>query len=117
LDDQLKKKKTDEKLLEKLGWSKDELRRFVDRWKHLKQQAEGAGKDAQSARDQLDDALRSLGLGQNRRTGFHSQTAKDKLRELQDSYRVQTPLEYQQRVRAYIKGTAKAEEKQAAAKE
>jgi len=110
LDDQLKKKKTDEKLLEKLGWSKDELRRFVDRWKHLKKQATGEAASA-TAQQKLDDALRSLGLGRNRRTGFRSQTAKDKLRELQDSYRVQTPLEYQQRVRAYIKGTAAAEEK------
>jgi len=108
LDDQLKKKETDQELLKKLGWSKEELRRFVDRWKNLKQ---ADGKDASAAEQQeLDDALRSLGLGRNRRTGFQSKTAKDKLRELQDSYRGNTPLRYQQRVRAYIKGTAAADE-------
>ncbi|MCA9229772.1 MAG: hypothetical protein KDA57_03915 [Planctomycetales bacterium] len=109
LDDQLKKQETDEKLLEKLGWTPDELRQFVDRWKNLKQQAEGAGSEAGNARRQLDDALRSLGLRSDRRTGFQSQTAKDKLRELQDSYRVKTPLEYQQHLRAYVKGTATAD--------
>jgi len=109
LDDQLKKKETDKKLLEKLGWSEDELRRFVDRWKHLKEQADG-DTDSAAAQQELDDALRSLGLGRNRRTGFRSQTAKEKLRELQDSYRARTPLEYQQRVRAYVKGTATGED-------
>ncbi len=111
LDDQLDQKEVDEKLLEKLGWSKDELRRFVDRWKNLKKQA--AGEDESSAaKQQLDDALQSLGLGRNRQSGFHSQTAKDKLRELQDSYRGKIPLKYQQRVRAYVKGTATASEEE-----
>ena len=43
LDEQMKKKQLDEELLEKLGWSKDEMRRFVDRWKNLSSQADGKG--------------------------------------------------------------------------
>jgi len=106
LEDQVKKKEVDEGLLEKLGWSQEELRRFVDRWKGLKTEAEGNGANAEEAQQELDDALRSLGLGKDRRTGFQSKTAKDMFRDLQDAPRVRTPLEYQDRLRGYIKGTA-----------
>ncbi|NOY43090.1 MAG: hypothetical protein GXP26_14805 [Planctomycetes bacterium] len=110
LDDQMKKKQVDEGLLEKLGWSQDELRRFVDRWKNLKSEADGKGADAEEAQQELSDTLRSLGLGRKRRTGFQAKTAKDLFRDLQDAPRVRTPLEYQDRLRGYIKGTATAEE-------
>ena len=55
---------------------------------------------------ELDDALRSLGLSPNRRPGFQAQTAKDKLRDLKEAYRGRTPLEYQELMRKYVKGTA-----------
>ncbi|MCG8448610.1 MAG: hypothetical protein MI725_03395 [Pirellulales bacterium] len=109
LDDQLKKQQVDKDLLEKLGWSQEELRRFVERWKHLKSQA-ASDSASQDAQKKFDDALRSLGLAPNRRYGFRPQTAKDRLRDLQDAYRGRTPLEYQEQVRAYVKGTATAEE-------
>ena len=106
LDDQLRNQEVDEKLLDKLGWTADELRRFVKRWKNLKSQAEGAGPEAEGAQQELDNALRSLGLRPNRRTGFQSETVKDKLRDLQEAYRGRTPLEYQELMRKYVKGTA-----------
>ncbi len=106
LDEQLREQEVDEKLLDKLGWTADELRRFVDRWKNLKSQAEGAGPQAEVARQELDDTLRSLGLGRKHRPGFQAQSAKDKLRDLQEAYRGRTPLEYQELMRKYVKGTA-----------
>ena len=106
LDDQLRKQEVDEELLDKLGWTADELLRFVDRWKNLKSQADGAGAQAEEARQELDEALRSLGLGRKRRPGFQAQTVKDKLRDLQEAYRGRTPLEYQELMRKYVKGTA-----------
>lgn len=106
LEDQLKKKQVDESLLEKLGWNQDELRRFVDRWKNLKDQADS---ESQS-QDELNEALRSLGLNRNRRTGYNSKVIKDKLRDLQDAYRGRVPLEYQDQVNRYIKGTANSQE-------
>ena len=105
LEDQLKNKQVDEKLLEKLGWNQDELRRFVNRWKNLKAQAQ-ADKGSKEAQAQLDNSLRNLGLLPKQRFGYRSQTAKDHLRDLQEAYRGRTPLEYQEQVRAYIKGTA-----------
>jgi len=109
LDEQLKKQDVDKSLLEKLGWTQDELRRFVDRWKNLKAQADDKT-DLPDANQQLSDALRSLGLGRNRRTGYQSNITKDKLRDLRDAYRGRVPLEYQEQVNRYIKGTATAQE-------
>jgi collagen type III alpha len=111
LEEQLEKQSVDKKLLEKLGWTEDELRRFVERWKSLKAEAEAA--PSEDTKQQLDNALRSLGLNPNRRTGYQSNVTKEKLRQLQDSYRGQIPLEYADQVRAYIKGTATAAEEKA----
>ncbi len=105
LEDQLDKRDVDAELLEKLGWSADELQQFVSRWKQLKADA-----DSPEGTQKLDDALRSLGIDPQRRGGFRSATTKEKLRQLRDAYRAQTPLEYADQVRAYIKGTAVSEE-------
>jgi hypothetical protein len=48
----------DERLLEKLGWTADELRSFVDRWQKLKRTARESEVDGRA----LDDRLRGLGL-------------------------------------------------------
>ncbi len=112
LEEQLRKKQVDEELLEKLGWTADELKRFVDRWKNLKDQAAGGGPNAQQAQDELDTALRSLGIDPNRRSGFNSRNAKDKLRDLRESFRGRTPLEYQELMRKYVKGTAGADDEE-----
>ena len=110
LEEQLKQKQVDQELLDKLGWTPDELRRFVDRWKNLKREAEGAGPNAAQANEELNAALQSLGLTPNRRSGFNARNAKDRLRDLRDAYRGRTPVEYQEQIRKYVKGTAAAED-------
>lgn len=114
LAEQLEKQDVDKKLLEKLGWTEDELRRFVERWKSLK--AEAKATPSEETKQALDNALRSLGLNPNHRTGYQSNVTKDKLRQLQQTYRGQIPLEYADQVRAYIKGTATAPEETAVEK-
>ena len=108
LEDQLRKQEVDRSMLEKLGWSQEELRRFVARWKNLKREAAGDTAAAAAAQDELDAALRSLGLRKNRRTGFQADSPIDELRDLQEAYRGRTPQEYVEQVRAYVKGTAAA---------
>lgn len=112
LDEQLRKKQVDEKLLEKLGWTTDELQRFVNRWKNLKDKANAGGPNAKQAQAELDTALQTLGLNPKRRTGFNSRNAKDELRNLNESFRGRTPLEYQELMRKYVKGTAGAEDEE-----
>lgn len=106
LDDQLAKKKVDPKLLNSLGWNEDELRQFVNRWKGLKAAATGSGDEAADAKTKLDAALRSLGLKPRSQLNVRGAVAEDQLRDLNDSYRARAPLEYSDRVRAYMKGAA-----------
>ena len=109
LDDQLAKHAVDPKLLKSLGWTEDELRQFVTRWKGLKTAAAGDGDAAADAKTQLDAALRSLGLRPRGPLRVRGAETADELRDLNDSYRARAPLEYADRVRAYMKG-AGAEE-------
>jgi hypothetical protein len=106
LSDQLAKQKVDPKLLDTLGWTEDELRRFVDRWKGLKAAAEGQGDAATDAQAKLNAALRSLGLRPRSQLNVRGAVAEDQLRDLNDSYRARAPREYAERVRAYMKGAS-----------
>lgn len=106
LSDQMKKGKVDDRLLKELGWSRDDLKRFVDRWKERKAAAEREDPSGDAAKRELDDALRSLGL----RKGALQQSAlkKDSMRDLKEGYRGPVPLEYQERLRAYNQGVSRA---------
>src|SRR5262249_46809100 len=66
LSDQLNKNKVDDHLLKELGWNRDDLRRFVERWQQRKEAAQKNDPAGDEAKRELDDALRSLGLRQGR---------------------------------------------------
>jgi hypothetical protein len=103
LDQQLAKKQVDRKLLEHLGWTEAELRQFVDRWKSLRDRAERDGQDADEAKQELDEALQSLGLNNKGPLRFRGTAKADELRA-NDALRVKAPSEYADRVREYTKG-------------
>jgi hypothetical protein len=105
LDDQLAKKKVDADLLKSLGWSEQDLRQFVDRWKNLKTRADNVGDEQQEAKRELDDALRSLGLRRQGPVRIDAKGKADKLR-VNDSFRNRAPIEYADRVRQYSKNVA-----------
>jgi hypothetical protein len=106
LADQLKKKQVDKNLLEQLGWTEDQLRRFVSRWQERKAAAERNDPAGEAASRELDDALRSLGL----RPGALKQGPinDDTQRDLRQGFRGPVPLEYQDRLRAYNQGVSRA---------
>ncbi len=106
LSEQLKRKRVDQGLLDKLGWSPEELERFVARWQQLKQTARGNDASGDAARLELDAALRSLGL----RPGpmQQSQVQDDAVHDLSEGYRGNVPLEYQERLRAYNQGVSRS---------
>lgn len=109
LDEQLARRDVDPELLKSLGWSEAELRQFVDRWKSLKEAAEAPGEGADEARDQLDAALRSLGLRAKGPVRVEGGAAPDELRDLNEGFRGEAPAEYADRVRAYLRGAGEAE--------
>jgi hypothetical protein len=106
LADQLKKKQVDKNLLKQLGWTEDELQRFVARWQNRKAAAQRNDPRGESARRELDDALRSLGLRDG--TLKQGSAIDDKQRDLQQGFRGPVPREYQERLRAYNQGVSRA---------
>jgi hypothetical protein len=106
LADQLNREEVDERLLDQLGWSEDDLRKFVDRWRSRKQAAAKNDPNGEAAKRELDEALRSLGL----RRGAMRQgpVNDDALRDLREGYRGAVPLEYRERLRAYNQGVSRS---------
>jgi hypothetical protein len=106
LSEQLNRKQVDKGLLEKLGWTEEDMRKFVARWQQRKEAARRNDPTGEAARKELDDALRSLGL---RSAPLRpSQSPDDKLRELQQGQRGAIPLEYRDRLRAYNQGVSRS---------
>lgn len=87
LEKQLKEREVDRRLLDKLGWSEQDLRRFVDRWRSRQQKAAQRGAQGEA---ELDRALRSLGLGQQGASKTRAVT-EDQLRDLRQGARTKTP--------------------------
>jgi hypothetical protein len=107
LKDELKKDKPDPALLERLGWSKADLEKFVSRWEQMRGQARESGSKGAAARRELDDSLRSLGL-RPRATSLKSNAARDdKSQGYKESRRTSPPPEYAEQYKAYTQGTAK----------
>jgi hypothetical protein len=106
LADQLKRRQVDQQLLDQLGWTEQDLRKFVERWQERVKAAEADTPAADPARRELDEALRSLGL---RRGPLRQDSLpKDQQRDLREGYRGSVPLEYQERLRAYSEGVSRA---------
>ncbi len=104
LEDQLKNRKVDQDLLDRLGWSEDELRQFVDRWQKMKRQAEQGDEEA---KNDFSDALKSLGLrrpGSKVRTG----TAKEqKARGLKRDNATEPPRSVRDQWEAFRRGLSR----------
>ena len=111
LTDQSKRGQVDQEMLDKVGWTQEELQRFLQRWKNLKSLAASTDDQAQSAQTELNAALRSLGLHKNRRMSYEANHTQDNQRDLRDTYRSRVPAAFVERMRAYVKGTAKGEER------
>ncbi len=107
MKDQLKRGEPDQELLDKLGWSRQDLEKFVNRWDQMRRQANQRGSEGQTARKDLDEALRSLGL-RPRTTMLQSNKGRDdQTRGLKESRRSQPPSEYAEQFKAYTQGTSR----------
>jgi len=104
LEDQLNKDQPE--LLEKLGWTREQAQRFIDRWRQLRQAADEKGPRGDAAKKQLDDALKSLGLRPGSTYLKHGGTKADQLRDLRDSGRFAPPAEWSEQFREYTRGVA-----------
>ena len=106
LAEQMKRQKVDKRLLDDLGWTEAELKRFLERWQQLKAAAQDNTPAGDEAQRELDDALRSLGLRRGQLQ--QAKVSDDDNRNLRQGYRGAIPLEYQERLRAYNQGVSRA---------
>ena len=107
LKDELAKDKPDADLLDRLGWSRDDLERFVNRWEQMRASAKSSGEKGESAKRELDETLRSLGL-RPKTTSLRSKDARDdQFKGLRESRRSSPPPEYAEQTKAYTQGTAR----------
>ena len=93
----------DPELLKRLKWTPEQLRKFVEKWEHLRQ-LEEQGDEA--ARRKLRRIYRSLGLrpgGDERRAVRRQQ---DRMRGLSDAARSKPPAAYADKFRAYKRSVA-----------
>ncbi len=106
LSEQVKNKQVDKDLLKSLGWSEDDLRKFIARWNERKEAASKTDPGADAARRELDDALKSLGL---RPAVLKQNRVKDDTqRDMNQGYRGAVPLELQERLRAFNQGVSRS---------
>jgi hypothetical protein len=103
------KSNPDSELLEKLGWTEEDLQRFLARWEAMKRAASQEGAAGDEAKRTLRDTLESLGLRPSNSGLRRGQTDSDEQRALRDSgHRTAPPPEYQKQFEAYLKrGQAK----------
>jgi hypothetical protein len=97
----------DAKLLERLGWTPEQLAEFLRRWDQLKKSAQ---QDAQK-RSELDEALRSLGLrppADRLRQGEPRGVARTQ--QTESAERSAPPPKYLELFNAFRKGAARAAE-------
>ena len=107
LEHELSKDQPDQALLDRLGWSKEDLRQFAERWRKMLDRSRGDGAGGESTTRELDPALRSLGLRPRSASVRGNAANADKLRHLKESRRSTAPPEYQEHFKAYQQGTAR----------
>ena len=95
----------DRELLDRLGWTKEDVKKFVKRWSEMYGQAEQKGTAGIRAKRNLNDALRGLGLrpsqSQTRRVG----SQEDAVRGIRESgTRNQPPSRFREQYEAFLRG-------------
>lgn len=102
LRDQVAKEKPE--LLEQLGWTKDDARRFLARWEEMRRAAKEKGAAGKMAKKRFDDALKSLGLRPRGTELKHGGVETEKSGPPRDAGRFAPPPDWADQFRAYTRG-------------
>jgi len=106
LEDQLARQKPDPELLERLGWTREDLARFARRWEQMKQAAARQGSEGEAAQKRLDEAIKSLGLRPRGTELKGGQSTADQLRKMREAGRYDPPPGWQEWLKEYSRGIA-----------
>ncbi|QDU74675.1 hypothetical protein Pan97_16880 [Bremerella volcania] len=93
----------DQEMLDELGWTKEDFARFVQRWQQMKQAA--SSEDTQAQQD-LNNALRSLGLSRGTDTTRRVESRDAAAGGSSDTQRGSPPPSFMEQYRAYLKGAS-----------
>jgi hypothetical protein len=104
LRDQLEKKNSE--LLDRLGWTEEDARRFLNRWEAMQHSAKEEGPDGANAKKLFDDAVRSLGLRRHTVELRHGGIATEQRQTLRDAGRFAPPPDWADQFREYTRGVA-----------
>jgi len=105
LEDQLAKNELDQDLLDRLGWKREDVERFVKRWQDLKAKA-GDDSTAEGAK-RLEAALRQLGLSSAGTVLDGNENKPTEQRQIRESFRSNPPADYAEQYRAYTEGLSR----------
>ncbi|MCL2349610.1 MAG: hypothetical protein FWC50_15275 [Planctomycetaceae bacterium] len=103
LENELAKEHPNQQLLDRLGWNRDDLQKFTDRWKQMQRRAENAPDNSKEAK-QWDELMKNVGrlapkstIGERRDAQYRVTTTTA------ESHRYPPPKgsKYEQRVKAY----------------
>jgi hypothetical protein len=108
LRNQLKDGQPDQELLDRLGWSKEDLQRLLSRWEKLEREASQPGPQNLKAQEKLKEAISSLGLKRPTRVKRDASRADDTARGLRDAARTTPPPEYADDYEAFKRSTSRA---------
>lgn len=108
LEDELAKNTPDPELLQRLGWTREEMERFAQRWRELRDRAENSATDPASAR-QFREVLKSLGLRPQSTDLRSGRGVKDSQRGLGTMRQTAPPPQWSEQYREYLKGLGKSE--------
>jgi hypothetical protein len=99
--------RADPALLNRLGWNADQLAEFLRRWEQLKQAAEQDPRQ----RQELDEALKSLGLRPpDDRVRQSRASQQGRSQQAESAERSSPPAKYLELFNAFRKGAARATE-------
>ena len=95
-------------LLNRLQWSEEELKAFVERWRQIRELPTTKGKQG---RDELEDTLRSLGLRDPKSITVGQQESSDDLRAISDAGNTQqVPAAYRDAFNAFRRQMSRVKE-------
>ncbi len=91
-------------LLDELGWTPEDARRFLDRWQQMKRDAGQQGARGQRAQQTLDDQLRGLGLSPQAAQARSIRRSQGTPPLRDDGARSAPPSQYRDHYRAFLRG-------------
>lgn len=102
LEEEANKGRSD--LLERLGWTPEQAREFIEWYRRLEQAATSPSPEGQAARRERDAWLKSLGLRPHGTELRGGSTPRDKLQNLKDPGRIPPPPKWRSQFRAFTEG-------------